>query len=71
MTRSRTGHSDRFSDAQLRTTQRPVLERRGGVMAERLVHAVAEETCTQLDGPLQSALIVGDGELEHLSNILR
>ncbi len=56
MARLQAEHFDRFADAQLRTMQRRVKEWRG-IMAKELVYAGAEETCTELDGLPELALV--------------
>ena len=59
MARLQSEHSDRFSEAQLRTLQRRLKEWRG-IMAKELVYAGAEETYTELDGLPELALVGAD-----------
>ena len=56
MARLQSEHSDRFSEAQLRTMQRRLKEWRG-IMAKELVYAGTEETYTELDGLPEMALV--------------
>ena len=56
MARLQSEHSDRFSEAQLRTMQRRLKEWRG-IMAKELVYAGTEETYTELDGLPELALV--------------
>ena len=59
MARLQSEHSDRFTEAQLRTLQRRLKEWRG-IMAKELVYAGTEETYTELDGLPELALIGAD-----------
>ena len=56
MARLQSEHSDRFSEAQLRTMPRRLKERRG-IMAKELVYATANETFVELDRLPELALI--------------
>ena len=56
MARLQSEHSDRFTEAQLRTLQRRLKEWRG-IMAKELVYAGTEETYTELDGLPELALV--------------
>ena len=56
MARLQSEHSDRFSEAQLRTMQRRLKEWRG-IMAKELVYAGTEATYAELDGLPELALI--------------
>ena len=56
MARLQSEHSDRFSEAQLRTMQRRLKEWRG-IMAKELVYAGTEETYTEMDGLPETALV--------------
>ena len=59
MARLQAEHPDHFSEAQLRTMQRRLKERRG-IMAKDLVHAGTEETYTEPDGLPELALVGAD-----------
>ena len=59
MARLQSEHSDRFTEAQLRTMQRRLKEWRG-IMAKKLVYATANETFGELDGLPELALIGAD-----------
>ena len=61
ISRLQSEHSDRFTEAQLRTMQRRVKEWRG-IMAKQLVYATTDETFAELDGLPELALIGADSK---------
>ena len=61
MARLQSEHSDRFTEAQLRTMQRRLKEWRD-IMAKKPVYATADETFAELDGLPELALIGADSK---------
>ena len=61
MARLRSEHPDRFTEAQLRTMQRRVKERRG-IMAKTLVYAGTDEPSAASSGPPEMALFGADSK---------